>query len=253
MKICKCCTLFVILMLFFFCGCQSQAGQPSTEQISTNDYSTDTYMSMQSENQFDYEIKNDAVKIIGYYNNEPQVIVPEQIAGKTVEIIGDNAFYQSADTVSIVLPEGLKTIEGSAFYRCYSLEKIMIPKNVNQIGDNPFFRCSSLTAISVDFDNAFYSDINGVLLDKDKKTLIAYPEGNPSENYTIPDSVTTIAPDAFGYHCTHLKSLTIHSNVVVFPDYNIFIYPDDITLFVESGSAAEKYAKKHELKFEIIR
>jgi hypothetical protein len=242
--------MLLFSVLYFLSSCKASIGQ----NLST-DFSTETSSSAlaQSENGFDYEVESDSVKIIKYQNNDLHVVIPEQIAGKAVKIIGESSFYQHRETVSIMLPKGLTTIENSAFYRCYSLAEITIPKSVNQIDSNPFFRCSSMIKISVDPENAYYSDINGVLFNKDKTELIAYPEGNTSEYYTIPDTVKKIATDAFGYRSAHLKRLTILSTVTLFPDYNIFIYPDDITLKVESGSAAERYAKEHELKFEIIK
>ena len=239
--------ILIFLMIVIACITACRSAPEDTPENGAS-----SIMLMRSKNEFDYEIENSSVKITKYLNNDLNVIIPEQISGKPVKTIGKEAFYQNNDTVSITLPQSLTTIENASFYRCYSLTEIVIPKNVNQIGSNPFFRCSSLTKISVESDNAFYSEINGVLFNKDKTELIAYPEGNTSKNYTIPDSVKTIAADAFGYHCSYLKKLTIFSNVVKFPNYNIFIYPDDITLIVESGSAAERYAKKYELKFEIV-
>lgn len=250
MKIKTFCFICAVLLICSLSGCKDNSNQNSSTNSST---STSSSTVTQSEKGFDYEVENDSVKITKYQNNDSHIIIPEQIAGKAVKIIGDNAFYQHTDTTSITLPQSLETIEHSAFYRCYSLAEIIIPKSVKEIGSNPFFRCSSLTKISVDSENAYYSDINGVLFNKDKTEMIAYPEGNTSENHTIPSTVKKIADNAFGYHCSHLRKLTILSNVVEFPDYNMFVFPDDITLVVETGSVAEQYAKKHELNFEIVK
>ena len=200
---------------------------------------------------WEYEITNDIVKITKCRDYGLYIIVPEQIDGKNVKMIGEEAFYQHTDTISIMLPQNLKIIEGGAFYRCYSLAKIYIPESVNKIGSNPFFRCSSLTAITVASDNPFYTDINGVLFNKDKTELIVYPEGNLLENYTIPESVIKIPNDAFGYHCYNLKKLTIPSTVTDFPDCNMFIYPNEITLIVKKNSKAEEYAIKYGVNYII--
>ncbi len=202
--------------------------------------------------EYDYEIENDTVKILSHQYNpqESQIIVPEEIDGKPVSILGADAFYQHKNTVAIILPQNLKSINGSPFYRCYSLQEISIPSNVQKIDANPFFRCSSLTKITVESDNAYYSDLDGVLFDKEQTQLIAYPEGKTQESYTVPQTVKKLDIDAFGYH-TKIKKLTILSNVTDFPEGNMFIYPDDITLIVESGSAAEQYAKDYNLNYEI--
>ncbi len=202
---------------------------------------------------FRYEIINNGIKITEYFGNEESVVIPDKIDGKPVTVIGDNAFYQHTQITSVVLPESLTVIEGAAFYRCYSLTDVIIPKNVSNIGANPFFRCSSLKKILVDPNNQYFMAKDGVLFNKNQTTIIAYPENKESENYTIPTSVKKIEKDAFGYHCKHLKYLVIASNVTEFPNYNMFVYPDDITLIVEEGSAAHHYAVENKLNYEIVQ
>ena len=205
-----------------------------------------------TEGDYVYGIENDTVRIISYRDFNTAIIeVPEFLAEKPVTILGEEAFYQHTKAVKILLPQSITAIEGSSFYRCYSLEQITIPKNVSKIKCNPFFRCSSLLNISVDPENKYFIDIDGVLFNKEKTVLIAYPEGKETNEYTVPGTVKKINIDAFGYH-TKLKQLTILSNVVDFPDSNMFVYPDDITLVVEEGSAAEQYAKENNLKYEKV-
>lgn len=238
--------LIVSILLFSLTSCNAATETP----LYSSGFSQSSTVLSQSG--FDYEVTNDGVRITKCWNYGREIIIPDEIDGKSVKIIADEAFYQHTDTESIILPESLTTIEGSPFYRCYSLSKILIPQNVDTITYNPFYRCSSLTKITVATENANYCDEYGVLFDKDRTVLIAYPEGNTAETYTVPDSVREIMDDAFGYRCVNLKTIVIRSNVTVFPDYNIFINSDQITLMVESGSIAEQYAKKYKLRFEIL-
>jgi len=69
-----------------------------------------------------------------------------------------------------------------------------------------------LSAITVDAGNANYIDVDGVLFNKDKTTLVQYPAGHYETVYTIPGSVTSIGYYAF-YECTKLTSVTIPSGV----------------------------------------
>ena len=202
---------------------------------------------------YEYEIENETVTILSHQYNpqENEIVVPEKIEDKIVTAIEKDSFYQHKNTISIVLPLGLEEINESPFYRCHSLKSSFIPQNVKSINGNPYFRCSSLETITVDTKNLHFCDENGILFNKDKTTLIAYPEGKTDENYTIPKTVKRIEGDAFGYH-TGIKNLYILSNVTDFPDYNMFVYPHDIKIYVEAGSAAEKYVKKFDLNFEII-
>lgn len=203
--------------------------------------------------EYKYEVINGTIKITDHYYDYSvsQITVPEEIDGKPVTALGPWAFYQHKSTASIILPSSLTTIEGAPFYRCYSLEESFIPSSVKEITGNPYFRASSLKKITVDPENEYFCDIDGILYSKDKTVLLVYPEGREDESYVVPESVVGFSRDPFGYH-GKLKRITILSNVTGFPDDNMFIYPDDITLIVEAGSAAEEYAIKYGLKYEII-
>jgi hypothetical protein len=73
-----------------------------------------------------------------------------------------------------------------------------------------------LTSIHVDFANTHYSSENGVLFNKDKTTLVAYP-GGKTGSYVIPNSITTIDNYAF-YSCRNLTSVTIPNSVITIGD-----------------------------------
>lgn len=84
--------------------------------------------------------------------------------------------------------------------------------NVTSIGRRAFSNCTGLTSINVAEDNLYYASIDGVLYSKDKKTLIECPQGKTG-SVTIPNSVTSIEPEAF-YKCTGLTSITIGNGVI---------------------------------------
>lgn len=79
------------------------------------------------------------------------------------------------------------------------------------IAENVFFFCDELKSINVSSSNKYFSSIDGVLYSKDKKTLIAYPEGKGS-SYSIPNGVTSIGDGAFHYQ-DGLSSVTIPNSV----------------------------------------
>lgn len=203
-----------------------------------------------SQKEFEYEIYDGYVTINRYLGSDINVKIPSQLDNSYVQKIGTEAFYQCVDIVSISLPDTITEIESSAFYKCYSLSAINLTKNIRKIGENPFFRCTSLDSIIVDRENEDYSDIDGVLFNKDQTELIAYPEGKQEVSYNIPSSVISISDGAFGYK-TNLKTIFIPSGVTKMPDYNLFIYSEEITLKVESDSAAEQYAKKYDINYII--
>ena len=133
----------------------------------------------------------------------------------------DSPFY-CADIKSVVIKNGVTTIDDYTFYWCTSLQSITIPDSVTTIGEYAFFNCISLQSVTVDKDNKYYSnDEYGVLFDKNKINLIQYPTGNKRTAYTIPDSVTSIGVAAFS-NCTNLHSITIPDSVINIGDYAFF-------------------------------
>ena len=128
----------------------------------------------------------------------------------SVTSIGDDAFGGCSLT-SITIPNSVTSIGGSAFCYCLSLTSVTIPNSVTKIGNGAFSGCSSLTSINVDSNNPNYSSVDGVLFNKDKTTLVAYPGGKQGA-YTIPNSVTSIENDTFS-GCYSLTSITIPNSV----------------------------------------
>ena len=133
-----------------------------------------------------------------------------------VTSIGDDAFTFCSGLTSITIPDGVTSIGGGAFFSCTNLKSITIPDSVTSIGRYAFENCTSLTTIEVGAENGNYADLNGVLFNKEKTDLLAYPGGKVG-NYTIPDGVTSIVRYAFfGY--TSLTSITIPDSVTSIGD-----------------------------------
>ena len=102
-----------------------------------------------------YEIVDGKISITGCDESATDVVIPNEIDGLPVTSIGNLAFSW-----------------------CKELSSIKIPGSVTSIGGQAFFLCESLTEIAVDEDNQYFCDIDGVLFNKDKTTIIAYPLGD---------------------------------------------------------------------------
>ncbi len=167
-----------------FAGC-SKLTQINVSEQSTNFKTVDGVL-------FDYDITTLILYPSGKTNSE--YIIPE-----TVDTIGKYAFLNASKISKITFNENLKTIKSNAFESCYALKKVNITANVEVIEDDAFYGCSNLTSLTVDENNMYYCDDNGVLYNYDKSELIMYPSYKEGENYTIQNTVTLIKPYAFRY------------------------------------------------------
>lgn len=156
-----------------------------------------------------------------FYNRE---IIKTITLPKSVEVIGSYAFFNSSlkniyfaansdlkyigkrsfaatRLDSPDLPEGLLFIDDLAFNE-YSSTPLKIPASVIKIGKLSATSTNSgdmRTIFEVSPDNEYYSsDEFGVLFNKDKSELIRSSIGTNGV-YTLPDTVTNVAPGAFRY------------------------------------------------------
>ena len=168
-------------------------------------------------------------------NNLTTVLIPNSVIS-----IGNLAFINNSRLSSITIPNSVKSIGYSAFSGCQNLTEITIPKSVETIYNdafsctglssitipnavrfyqfcgpglprNAFHSCENLTTIEVEDGNNFYFSENGVLFNKNKTTLIAFPAGK-SGIYTIPSSVKVIEPQAFE-GCNRLTDIMFPNSV----------------------------------------
>jgi hypothetical protein len=143
------------------------------------------------------------------------VTIPESVTS-----INFGVFYGCTSLISVTIPESVTSIQAEAFAGCSSLTSINIPDIMNFIGFNAFFDCTGLKEFIVSEQNAQYSVIDGVLCNKNKTTLISYPNSK-AKTYTIPESVTTIGEYAF-YDCIDLTAITIPNNVISIGEYAFY-------------------------------
>lgn len=101
---------------------------------------------------------------------------------KYMNKIPTRCFYKWYDSVSIVIPNNIKSIQELAFWDCRGLTSITIPDSVTSIGDSAFWGCSGLTSI------------------------------------TIPDSITSISRGMFS-GCSNLTNIVISDKVTSINEY----------------------------------
>lgn len=132
------------------------------------------------------------------------------ILPNNVETIGNRAFYNCINIETMVLPEGLKTIEGDyqssdynggntlyngAFRNCTSLKSISFPSTLQRIGARAFQYCNALTK---------------VVLNDGLETMehYAFSNCNRLADVTLPNGLSTIEYGAF-CSCHSLTEITL--------------------------------------------
>ncbi len=158
-----------------------------------------------------------------YVGEETEVVIPSTINDVTITTISANAFQNNTKITSVQIPQTVTTIGKNAFSGCSALTAIDIPSSVTSIGTQAFYGCKKLTAINVGEANTKYCDIDGVLFNKDKSQIVCYPIGKTDEEYTVPNTVTTIGAYAFS-ECTALKSIVLQEGVSRMGGSYIFYY-----------------------------
>lgn len=161
------------------------------------------------------------------------VSLEEIVMPKNLELIPEKAFFACTGLQKISLPEGIREIQINAFretgivtlkipdtvehidnyvfYNCKFLKSINIPKSAElALFKNIFVGCSNLTSIKVSEENPYYSSEGGILYDKEKTIIYAYPTA--SGDLEIQKSVKKIDYNSFA-ECSELESVVIPSTI----------------------------------------
>ena len=140
--------------------------------------------------------------------------------GSSLQIIGAEAF-RYAPLATVAFPANIRTIGDYAFADTAITGSVTVPASLESLGGGAFGACHALTEIKVESGNKIYADIDGVVYTNDGKTAVAYPAGNPAENYTVLDGTQKIGVAAF-YGSWNLRGVTVPAGVDEFYEYAFF-------------------------------
>lgn len=154
---------------------------------------------------------NGTIAITRYTGSNSIVVIPSETNDYPVTSIGYGTFLGIYIVTNVTIPDSVTSIGVQAFSQCSGLTNIIIPASVTNIGIAAFQECLNLTNIAVDPNNIAYTNVAGVLFDKNVSTLIEYP-GGLTGSYIIPDSVSTIGDQAF-FGLRSLTNVTIPDSV----------------------------------------
>ena len=131
--------------------------------------------------EYDFTIANGAATITKYKGTASKVVIPSQLGGSPVKVIGIMAFNENKTLTNVVIPEGVTTIKDMSFYNCTNLVNVTLPSTLTRLEGESFALCSNLTSI------------------------------------TLPDSLTFL--DSYAFHGSGLTSITIPKNLTDFLDF----------------------------------
>ena len=151
--------------------------------------------------------------ICGYQGDGGNVVIPSKIDGISVTAIGQYAFNEKNIT-SLVIPNGVRTIEEGAFYYCKKLAQVALPDSLTAIRDSAFYQCESLTS---------------VVLPDTLSELGAYAFGDcyKLQSFNIPTGITVLKKAVF--RCSEITNLTVPSNIKKI-EYEAFGLNDKMTV-----------------------
>lgn len=138
--------------------------------------------------------------------------------------IGNYAFDQCVNLMTIILPSGISTIGQNAFGACYSTKCLVLPNNLSYIGtfgltprSGRIVFSNSLTYIPTNCCNG--SGVEVVTISNQVTSI-----GDSSfyscwlfREIIIPDSVTSIGSNSF-YRCRALSSIVLPKNLLTIGD-----------------------------------
>lgn len=102
---------------------------------------------------------------------------------------------ESLETINLG-DTALEYVHEGMFSYCSKLKSVTLPATVRGVGAYAFEGCP-VEAYALSGESEFLSVEEGVLYDKGKTLLIAYPQGREEQAFTVPASVAEIAVGAF--------------------------------------------------------
>ena len=159
------------------------------------------YYNITSEERKTVEVTDPSDKKVvdgGYKFYKDVVFIPEKVSydGKeyTVTAIGERAFENNYELLSVVMPNTIRSIKEFAFNECINLKSLTISSEVSEIGDYAFMGLRSLEHLAVDSHNKTFDsrgDCNAIIRTRTNTLLVG------CKTTIIPDGVEVIAGNAF--------------------------------------------------------
>lgn len=164
---------------------------------------------------FEYKLVSGEAQIVRALGNPKEVVVPSELDGYTVTSIGERAFEDKDNLVSVVLPDTVTLIGYDSFWGCDELNSVTFPKALKTIGDGAFEYCPKLTSAELPDTlrsigrSAFeFTGLTSFEFPKNINSVGERAFGQTSlSSVVIPDVLTALSNSLFS-NCKQLETVT---------------------------------------------
>ena len=169
-----------------------------------------------------YDSREDCNAIVNTSTNTMVLGCYNSTFPSSVTAIGMCAFLGCSMLQSVVIPEGITTIEESAFTSCMGLVNVVLPTTLTTIGNNAFSECRKLTDVHL----------------AEGLTSIgasAFEQCRSLASISIPSTVNTLSNNVFN-NCPKLVEVTVGFSTPLTIYGGTFSNRTNATLYVPIGS-----------------
>lgn len=206
MKLLKKPNIYSILLLFIIVSCLISTKETSAKTIkgkcgrqASFTYNTNTKrLEISGKGSVDtvISVKKDLKK------RTERFIVKSIVIGEGITTLQDSTILKYANSpdghyTNVRIPNSFQKIPTQMFHSHIWIKQLNIPQNVKNIENAAFWNNYELKKITVSPKNPHYTSVHGILFTKDLSALIYYPHKKQALKYSVPSSVTAIAPLAF--------------------------------------------------------
>lgn len=229
---------------------ETTKAETTAPEETTSEETTTTESAVQASpaENFDFEENDGEITITKY--KEEDVIIPAEINGKPVTVIGidpenNKGAFQGSSIKSVVIPEGVTSMHSSAFEGCWQLTDISIPESLTEIitDTNRGRRSDDCICLAyIPFDDTPWLEAK-----KEENPLVIVNnmliDGRGcSRSVEIPEGVTQICANVF-YGCTTITNVSIPNGVKKIGEQAFYgcerlteiVLPDSVNC-IESGA-----------------
>ena len=215
-------------------------------------------------------LEDGTVMLTQYSGDAESVIIPSEVSGMQVTVIGKDAFINHDELKSVVIPDTVVEIRDNAFLNCSSLTEAEMSKNIEKIGADVFSQLYEIELpntlkelgysafaecefVNITIPSGLektgeYSfggtDIEELVIPCNIKVIekSAFKYCEKLRTVVIEEGVEAIEEDAFG-QCDALESVTIPASVTEMTDP--FWSSENVTIYTPAGSYAETWAAEN--------